>query len=315
MAWIESHDDLATHPKTRRAARTLGISIPTMMGHLHLLWHWCLKYADDGDLSGYDSADIADAMMWEGDPDELVEALVNCGPGDRFGFLEHADGAALVVHDWLDYAGKLIEKREEAREAGARGNHERWHVRRGIIDPDCPFCQEGEGENAGPQGSDPDPIGGRSGGESSPDRVLSHRTVPYLTIEEEEEDAPARETAQAKPKHEHDKESLDLAFRVFGGVGPTQLDILDDMVSATGPEVAREALRETERYATGNKTRYCEKVIKDWASRGIKTPEDLAVYRAHYESSTREGQPRGDPRGPGKKMTYLERELREAGVL
>jgi len=102
MAGIESHDDLATHPKTRRAARALGISIPTMVGHLHLLWHWCLKYADDGDLSGYDSADIADAMMWEGDPDELVEALVNCGPGDRFGFLEHA------AHEYYSIVNQAI---------------------------------------------------------------------------------------------------------------------------------------------------------------------------------------------------------------
>lgn len=310
MAWIESHDDLAAHPKTRRAARALGVSIPTMVGHLHLLWHWCLKYADDGDLSGYDHADIADAMMWDGDPDELVEALVNCGPGDRFGFLEHADGAALVVHDWLDYAGKLIEKREEAREAGARGNHERWHVRRGIIDPDCPFCQEGDEEL---QDADPDPIGGRSGGESSPDRVLSHRTVPYLTTEEEEEeDAPAREAASIDGSPApHDPELLQLAFRVFGGVGPTQLDILDDMVAATGPEVAMEALQETERYATGNRTRYCEKVIRDWAARGIKTLDDLTAYRASRESKPR-GRSRADP---GESTADRIARLRAGGAL
>ena len=292
MAWIESHDDLAAHPKTRRAARALDISIPTMMGHLHLLWHWCLKYADDGDLSGYDHEDIADAMMWDGDPDDLIDALVNCGPGDRFGFLERDTDGALCVHDWLDYAGKLVEKREEAREAGARGNHERWHVRRGIIDPDCPFCQEG---NVGPQDGDPDPIGGRSEGDSLPDRVLSHRTVPYL--EEEEEHTRAQETDsanQAAGVTETDQELLRLAFRTLGGVGPTQLAVLDEMVTSTSLEVTREALLETERYATGNKTRYCERVIQDWAQRGIKTLDDLAAYRASREAKPR-GRSRADP--------------------
>src|SRR5690625_5108457 len=119
----------------------LGVSIPTIMGHLHLLWHWCLEYADDGNLSPYDAHDIADAVMWEGEPDDLISALLNCGPGDKAGFLEQGQDG-WIVHDWMDYAGKLVAKREEARESGARGNHERWHTQRGVVDPECQFCQE-----------------------------------------------------------------------------------------------------------------------------------------------------------------------------
>lgn len=312
MAWIESHDDLATHPKTRRAARALGISIPTMVGHLHLLWHWCLKYADDGDLSGYDLMDIADAMMWDGDPDELITALVDCGPGDRHGFLERREDGSLEVHDWLDYAGKLIEQREEARKAGAWGNHVRWHVQRGIIDPDCPHCREA---TLGETQDNEVPIGERSGGESEPDRDLSHRTVPYLTYEEEEEDA--RESSsdgQALPEsgsEAPDQELLQLAFRTLGGVGPTQLAILDEMVTATSLEVTREALLETERYAAGNKTRYCESVIRDWTERGIKTPDDLTAYRA-----SRKAKPRGRSRAdPGESTADRIARLRAGGAL
>jgi len=183
MAWIESHDNLKDHPKTRRAARLLGVSVPTIIGHLHLLWHWCLSYAEDGDLSGYDAADIAEAVMWDGDPDQLIEALINCGPAGKAGFLERDAQGRLLVHDWHDYAGKLIEKREEAREAGARGNHERWHVQRGIVDPTCPYCQEASAQDGQVIGS---PSGGESGGdsqpESEPNRVLSHRTVPNRTV-------------------------------------------------------------------------------------------------------------------------------------
>ncbi|MDQ7095965.1 DnaD domain protein [Desulfosporosinus sp. PR] len=112
MAWIQSNEELATHPKTKRAARALGVSLPTLTGHLHFLWWWCLKYAQDGNLSQFDSQDIADAASWEGDPNQFVTALVECGPGGSFGFLEKSADGSLSVHDWLDYAGRLVEKRE-----------------------------------------------------------------------------------------------------------------------------------------------------------------------------------------------------------
>lgn len=38
MAWIESNQQLARHPKVKKAARTLEISVPTVVGHLHFLW-------------------------------------------------------------------------------------------------------------------------------------------------------------------------------------------------------------------------------------------------------------------------------------
>jgi len=45
MAWIESNQELARHPKAKKAARMLGISVPAVVGHLHFLWWWCLEYA------------------------------------------------------------------------------------------------------------------------------------------------------------------------------------------------------------------------------------------------------------------------------
>lgn len=112
MAWLESHQSIRIHPKTRRAARALGVSIPLMVGHLHLLWHWALDYAQDGSLADYEPADIADAAMWEGDPDLFCEALLQCGPGKTAGFLERDETGALQIHDWWEYAGRLIAKRQ-----------------------------------------------------------------------------------------------------------------------------------------------------------------------------------------------------------
>ncbi len=110
MAWIMSHQSLARHPKTRKLARLLGISLPDAIGRLHLLWWWALDYADDGDLSGFDDSDIADAMLWEGDPTALTAALVASGFMDE----------DRKIHDWWDYAGQLVERRRADAERHRR---------------------------------------------------------------------------------------------------------------------------------------------------------------------------------------------------
>lgn len=106
MAWIESHQELGRHPKTKRLARLLGVSVPTAVGHLHFLWWWALDYAEDGCLYRYDSVDIADAAMWEEDPQSFVDALVESG------FLEPSEDG-LRIHDWWQYAGRLVERRRK----------------------------------------------------------------------------------------------------------------------------------------------------------------------------------------------------------
>lgn len=111
MAWIESHQTLARHPKTRKLARLLDISVPQTIGHLHCLWWWAMDYAQDGDLSDYDCTDVADAALWEGDADAFVAALAECGAGGGIGFLELGD-SGYIIHDWQDYAGRLVEKRK-----------------------------------------------------------------------------------------------------------------------------------------------------------------------------------------------------------
>lgn len=115
MAWIPSHQELRDHPKTRRAARLAGVPVPAIIGHLHLLWHWTLDHAPDGDLSRFDPEDLADAAMWEGDPAALVDALTECGPGDSAGFLN----ADLTLHDWDEFGGKYGRRVDAAKKAAA----------------------------------------------------------------------------------------------------------------------------------------------------------------------------------------------------
>ena len=111
MAWIESHQELGAHPKTRKLARLLGCSLPAAIGHLHCLWWWALDYAQDGDIGRHDAEDVAVACLWDGDPEALMAALRACR------FLDN-DGQ---LHDWGDYVGKLIESR--ARTAERKAGH------------------------------------------------------------------------------------------------------------------------------------------------------------------------------------------------
>ncbi len=113
MAWVESHQELGRHPKTRRASKLLSVSRAAVIGHLHCLWWWALDFAQDGVLTKFEADEIADACLWDGEPEALVAGLVGAG------FLDAVEGQ-LVVHDWGDYAGRLIERRTSDAERKRR---------------------------------------------------------------------------------------------------------------------------------------------------------------------------------------------------
>ena len=108
MAWIKSEQALASHPKVHLLAKDLGVSVPQSVGHLHLLWWWALDYADDGNLTRYRDF-IPNASQWVGDEDLFITSLI------KHNWIDEVDGK-LVIHDWLDYTGALIETREKDAE-------------------------------------------------------------------------------------------------------------------------------------------------------------------------------------------------------
>jgi len=145
VAWIESHQEIGQHPKTKRAARALQVSVPQVVGHLHLLWHWALDFAEDGELGDFDQEEIADAALWEGDPETFVDALIGCGVGDRVGYLDRDELGRLVLHDWYDYAGRLVEQRKQKGEKVKRnrnlyGDYELVHEVRERDGDHCRYC-------------------------------------------------------------------------------------------------------------------------------------------------------------------------------
>lgn len=103
MAWIESHTELATHPKLVELCFCLGIKKHEAIGHLHLLWYFTLNYAwENGDLRRFTARTICEAAGWDKDPDTFINSLRSCG------WLEKD---SLQIHDWMSYAGKLVNDR------------------------------------------------------------------------------------------------------------------------------------------------------------------------------------------------------------
>lgn len=132
MDWIELHTTLRQHPKLRRLKRHLDLPRYAALGIVADLWLWAADHALDGSLAHLEPDDIADIVGWEGDPDELVKALIDCGPKDTAGFLDRA----MTIHDWDTHTRAF----RAAQDDGRRNAHVRWHLNRANPSTDCKFC-------------------------------------------------------------------------------------------------------------------------------------------------------------------------------
>jgi hypothetical protein len=118
--WIQSHQSLADHPKTRILCRLLECPRTQAIGMLHLLWWWALDHAPSGDLAQASTLEIACAAEWPGDPDQLVEGLIHAG------FLD----PDRTIHNWESRGGRLVQQRA-ADAARKRGQ---YHTKKGDSD-------------------------------------------------------------------------------------------------------------------------------------------------------------------------------------
>lgn len=88
--------------KFKKLARRLGVRDYVAAGVLEMLWIATQKNAPRGDIGRWDNEEIAIAIDWEGNADELVDALVDCG------WLDRCDQHRLVVHDWHVHAPRYV---------------------------------------------------------------------------------------------------------------------------------------------------------------------------------------------------------------
>lgn len=105
MAWIELHQTLPAHRKIMKLRRILKIKTPQAVGHVAMLWLWSIDNAPDGDLSRVDIEDIAEACEWSRSAATFVSAMKEAGLID----------GDMKIHDWDEYTGQLMEKREDRR--------------------------------------------------------------------------------------------------------------------------------------------------------------------------------------------------------
>lgn len=131
IAWFKVDDKLHDHRKVRRAGKSA-------MGVWVLAGSWCMFSETDGF--------VPDSVLARWGTKRDAQTLVDVGFWDR---AEKNGETGWQFHDWLKYqpdARTLALVREAESQAGSKGNHRRWHSRRGIKDPQCQWCNEADEE-------------------------------------------------------------------------------------------------------------------------------------------------------------------------
>ncbi len=247
MPYIESHLSLGRHPKLKRLARTLSISYPAAVGHLHYLWWWAFEFAEDGQLTQFSAQEISTEAGWEGDADLFRHALADAG------FLDE-DGS---LHDWPDYTGHFFEQKEANRKRQQawrdrqkqKDEHEHNALRNGYVT---------EERNVTVTESN----------------ALPYLTVPNLTLPVVA-DAPATAPAALLDSHEEvtrDKLSsvLDLYESHTGRVASqAEIDRLLVLIREHNEQLVTEAMHDA--IDVGNWRsgwRYIERILDRWQTEG-----------------------------------------------
>lgn len=97
--------DALDHPKTHDFASRLGISRPTAIGHLELLWAWTGRYAEQGNIGKLHDGSIARGADWMGPPEEFILALQEAG------FVDADQTHRLLIHNWEEHAPRWVKSK------------------------------------------------------------------------------------------------------------------------------------------------------------------------------------------------------------
>lgn len=105
MAWIESHTNLARHPKLIALRKKMRWSKFESVGFLHCLWHTVLEYAPNGVISALSPEVVAESLGMElAVYQQAFDAMLDV----EVELLERRGKEVVLVHDWLDYAGRYL---------------------------------------------------------------------------------------------------------------------------------------------------------------------------------------------------------------
>ncbi|WP_370290266.1 hypothetical protein [Nocardioides sp.] len=122
--WFKIDDKFPRHRKARAARR----GHPTKRRDVGPVGLWALAGAESDD--GFIATEILED--WDDDAEILAERLVDAGLWFR---AERGGEKGYAFHDWTAH------NPVDASNAGSFGNHQKWHVNRGVTNPDCPHCE------------------------------------------------------------------------------------------------------------------------------------------------------------------------------
>lgn len=123
MPWFRVDDNLAFHTKALTAGNAA-------MGLWVRAGSWSMQQLTDGRVP----FTVARQLGSKAEASRLVAAG-----------MWTVDGDAYTFHEWEGRQPSALDVRRASEAkgmSGARGNHLRWHKRRGVTDPDCEWCKE-----------------------------------------------------------------------------------------------------------------------------------------------------------------------------
>lgn len=111
------------HRKTCKLRDSLGLKANyEAVGLVTCFWSWAAANAVDGDITGYSSRDIADAVGYKKASSKLLGALIEAG------FVDCGESVT-TIHDWEEHAALLMESNEQQKK-NTRERVKRYRERR-----------------------------------------------------------------------------------------------------------------------------------------------------------------------------------------
>ncbi|MCI1955352.1 MAG: hypothetical protein LKJ21_03125 [Oscillospiraceae bacterium] len=114
MAWIQIDDGIREHDKIYNLADALGISNAYAVGLMVCFWTWAVTAAPDGDVTNFPPRAISKAAGWEKGGSKGAQKFYD----DllRIRFLEKKEDGRIVIRNWQQHAGLLIDYIEHQKE-------------------------------------------------------------------------------------------------------------------------------------------------------------------------------------------------------
>jgi hypothetical protein len=162
--WIKVHDSMPDHHKIS------GLSDKAFR-FLIETWCWCSRQRNEGHFP---------VAAWQRMGTVKTRTALEAAELVEVGRYE------VVIHDydvWQTSNEQITTRREKRRRSGSLGNHTRWHLRKGVVDPECAHCSQdrngvasaiADGSQVGSQ-TDRKPIAEQNRTEQNRDRDLGSK--------------------------------------------------------------------------------------------------------------------------------------------